>query len=83
MFEPNGMQIPIMIRQDHLVGRPGNAESITICSIGTICGGIPSCAPNYETFRRNEGVVITAPGSTHETFLRNEIGGNYGFDSYP
>jgi hypothetical protein len=82
MFEPNGMQIPIMIRQDHLMGRPRNAESITICSIGTIRDGISTGAPNHETFRWNEGVVITAPGSTHETFLRNEIGGNYGFDSY-
>jgi hypothetical protein len=33
----NILLIYTMIHQDHLVGRPRNAESICICSIGTIC----------------------------------------------
>ena len=40
----------IMIRQDHLMGRPRNVEFICICSIGTIHDRIPSGAPDYETF---------------------------------
>jgi hypothetical protein len=47
----NILLIHIMIRQDHLMGRPRNVESICICSIGTIRDGIPSGAPDYETFR--------------------------------
>jgi hypothetical protein len=61
-----------MIRQDHLMGRPRNVESISICSIGTIRGGIQACAPEYETFRWNEGVGFMALVSTHESFLWNE-----------
>jgi len=40
-----------MIRQDHLVGSPRDAKSISICSIGTIRGGIPSDTPYLETYR--------------------------------
>ena len=47
----NTLLIHIMIRQDHLMGRPRNVESICICSIGTIRDGIPPGAPDYETFR--------------------------------
>jgi hypothetical protein len=46
-----------MIRQDHLVGRTRNVISISICSIGTIRGGISTGAPGHESFRWNEGVV--------------------------
>jgi hypothetical protein len=46
----NILLIHIMIRQDHLMGRPRNVESICICSIGTIRDGIPPGAPGYETF---------------------------------
>ncbi len=48
-----------MIRQDHLMGRPRNVVSTYICSIGTIRGGIPTGAPNHETIRWNEDVVIS------------------------
>jgi hypothetical protein len=65
-----------MIRQDHLVGRPRNVISISICSIGTIRGGIPSGAPGHETFRWNEGGGDMALMSTHESFLRNEVLGS-------
>jgi hypothetical protein len=27
MFDPNGIPIPIMIRQDHFMGRPGFGDS--------------------------------------------------------
>jgi hypothetical protein len=47
----NILLIHIMIRQDHLMGRPRNVESICICSIGTIRDGIPPGASDYETFR--------------------------------
>jgi hypothetical protein len=54
-----GTYINIMIRQDHLMGRPRNVVSTYICSIGTIRGEIPPGAPNHETIRWNEDVVIT------------------------
>jgi hypothetical protein len=47
----NILLIHIMIRQDHLMGRPRNVEFTYICSIGTIRDGIPPGAPDYETFR--------------------------------
>jgi hypothetical protein len=47
----NILLIHIMIRQDHLMGRPRNVESICVCSIGTIRDGITTGAPDYETFR--------------------------------
>jgi hypothetical protein len=51
VLNPKAIHIHIMIRQDHLMGRPRNVESICICSFGTIRGGITSGALDYETFR--------------------------------
>jgi hypothetical protein len=51
-----------MIRQDHLVGRPRNVISISICSIGTIRGGIQACARITKRSADNEGVGFMAFG---------------------
>jgi hypothetical protein len=58
----NFLLIPILIRQDHLMGRPRNVESKCICSIGTIRDGIPAGAPDYEMFNDYEDMVICFRG---------------------
>jgi hypothetical protein len=69
----NILLIHIMIRQDHLMGRPRNVESICICSIGTIRDGIPPGAPDYETFLVRGG-GDHGFGAAHETCLRHSDG---------